>query len=250
MAPKDINKAYPPSPVDTGLLRDQLMAEEIRENTFFGSSGDLARIEGAFVAAALNREAEMGGRYGPPKSAETIYNSYSGTDIVATILVPNEPKILDLGELQTISYSIHRENTPVRTLGHVNVCGFVKGPRTIAGSLIFTQFNEYAFYRLQTFRDKLKKNLFPLADMLPPFDVILTFSNELGMVSKMKIMGVTIVDEGATMSVDDLQTEQTYSYMARGIQPLTNTTVGTFAQQVYESLDPNIRSRGNVITQL
>lgn len=250
MAFKDIEKAYPQKVVDTNLLRDQLIAEDLRENRFFGNAGDLAKIEGAFVAAALNREAEMGGRYNAPKSAETIYNSYSGTDIVATILVPNEPKALDLGELQTISYSIHRENTPVRTLGHVNVCGFVKGPRTIAGSLIFTQFNEYAFYRLQTLRDKLKKNLFPLADMLPPFDIILTFSNELGMVSKMKIMGVTIVDEGTTMSVDDLQTEQTYSYMARGIQPLTASMTGTFAQQVYESLDPSIRSRGNVITLL
>lgn len=248
MAPSDFVKGYPQQVVDTNFLRDALIIEETRENKFFGNSGDLARIQGAFVAAALNKEAEMGGRYGPPKTPATIYNSYSGTDIVATILVPNEQKILDLGELQTISYSIHRENTPVRTLGHVGVCGFVKGPRTIAGSLIFTQFNEYAFYRLQTFRDKLKKNLFPLADMLPPFDVILTFSNELGMVSKMKIMGVTIIDEGATMSVDDLQTEQTYTYMARGIQPLTNSTAGTYPQQVYESLDPNIRSRGNVIT--
>jgi hypothetical protein len=36
----------------------------------------------------------------------------------------------------------------------------------------------------------------------------------------MKIYGVTIVDEGGTMSIDDLITEQTYTYMARGIQPL------------------------------
>lgn len=157
-----------------------------------------------------------------------VYNSYAGTDIVATILVPNEKTDLTLGELQTISYSIHRENTPVRTLGSVNPAGFVKGPRTIAGSLIFTQFDEYAFYRLQQYKEMMRHNLFPLADMLPPFDVILTFSNEMGLVSKFKIYGVTIVDEGGTMSVDDLVSEQTYTYMARGIQPLINYTPETF----------------------
>jgi hypothetical protein len=37
----------------------------------------------------------------------------------------------------------------------------------------------------------------------------------------MKIYGVTIIDEGQTMSIDDIMTEQTYTFMARGIQPLT-----------------------------
>ena len=158
--------------------------------------------------------------------------SYSGSDAVATIIVPeindsgqytgrNEP--LELGELQTISYSMHRENSPIRTLGHVNPRGFIKGGRTIAGSLIFTVFREYAFYRLSNYKRFLNRNGFfaPLADMLPPFDIVITFFDEFGGGSKMKIFGVTIVDEGQTVSVDDLITEQTYTYMARGIQPMT-----------------------------
>lgn len=157
--------------------------------------------------------------YGPK------HNTYAGTDIVATILVPNEKTDLVLGELQTISYSIHRENSPVRVLGNVNPAGFVRGPRTIAGSLIFTQFDEYTFYRLQQFKDVTKHTLFPLADMLPPFDIIITFANEYGRTSKMKIFGVTIIDEGGTMSIDDMVSEQTYTYMARGIQPLTLNAV-------------------------
>ena len=154
-------------------------------------------------------------------SHEMVYNSYAGTDIVALMVLPNEPRPLVLGELQTISYSIHRENTPVRVLGKVNPCGFLKGPRTIAGSLIFTQFNQYAFYRLEQFRELLNIGLYPLADMLPPIDIVLSFSNESGSFSRLKIHGITVVDEGATMSVDDLITEQTYTYMARGIEPLT-----------------------------
>jgi len=150
------------------------------------------------------------------------YTSYAGVDIAALIVLPNEPTPLELGELQTISYSLHRENTPVRTLGRVNPRGFVKGSRTIAGSMIFTQFNYYTFYRLKQFSELVStKNVYCLADMLPPFDIVLTFSNELGSFSKMKIYGCTIVDEGTTMSVDDLITEQTYTFMARGIQPLT-----------------------------
>ena len=160
--------------------------------------------------------------------------SFAGVDIQATMVLPkiggsdstDDGDFIELGELQTISYSVHRENSPVRTLGHVNPRGFVKGARTIAGSLIFTVFNEYAFYRIKKFREALlEKNYAPLADMLPPFDVVLTFFNEYALAAKMKIYGITIVDEGQTMSVDDLITEQTYTYMARGIQPLMQLDV-------------------------
>lgn len=168
--------------------------------------------------------------YDPFYSLSNI--SYSGADAVVTLIIPvigpdgkmtSDGDVLTLGELQTLSYSIHRENSPIRTLGHVNVRGFVKGGRTIAGSLIFTVFNEYAFYRIKQYRDLLaRKNGFfaPLADMLPPFDIVVSFYNEYGQQSKMKIFGVTIIDEGQTVSVDDLITEQVYTYMARGIQPM------------------------------
>lgn len=158
--------------------------------------------------------------------------SFSGADIHATMVIPrigqngmieDDGEVLELAELQTISYSIHRENSPVRTLGHVNPRGFVKGARTIAGSMVFTVFNEYAFYRIQNYKKQLASTnglYSPLADMLPPFDIVFSFFNEYGLAAKMKIFGITIVDEGQTMSIDDLITEQTYTYMARGIQPL------------------------------
>lgn len=155
-----------------------------------------------------------------PNPLNVVYSTYAGTDIVAEIVVDNE--VLTLGELQTISYSIHRENVPVRILGHVNPISFVRGPRTIAGSLIFTVFNYYAFYRLKSMRNAIEHcGVYAVADMIPPFDMVLTFSNESGALSKMRILGVQIIDEGGTMSVDDLVTEQTYSFMARGIQPMT-----------------------------
>lgn len=154
------------------------------------------------------------------KSSQDItFNSYAGADIVAELVLADEGP-MTLGELATISYSMHRENSPVRIIGHVNPVGFIKGPRMISGSLIFTVFDHYAFYRLQRSRQYIGAGMFPLADMLPPFDVVITFANEYGRLSKMKILGVTIVDEGGTMSIDDLITEQTFTYMARGIQPM------------------------------
>lgn len=147
------------------------------------------------------------------------YNSYAGTDIVAHIVLPGEAPLV-LGELQTLSYSIHRENSPVRALGHVNPLGFVRGTRLIAGSLIFTVFDEYAFYRIGQYSRAVSSGFHPLSDMVPPFDISVTFHNEYGTGSTLRILGVTIVDEGQTMSVDDLITEQVYSFMARGIQPI------------------------------
>lgn len=171
-----------------------------------------------------------------------IYHSFSGTDILAQIVIPNERKPMDLGELSTISYSIHRENKPVRALGRVNVRGFVRGSRTIAGSMIFTQFNNYAFYRLAQYKELVygtnlrNKTMYPLGDMLPPFDMVLTFANEYGSFARMKIMGMVIVDEGGTFSIENIISEQEFTYMASGIIPLT-AYVPDYHQRRYN--DPN-----------
>lgn len=184
--------------------------------------------------------------------------SFSGADAVATITIPNfgrdgkttgTGESIVLGELQTLSYSIHRENSPVRTVGHVNPRGFIKGSRTIAGSLIFTVFNEYVFYKISQYRDYLgRRNGFfaPLADMLPPFDIVVSFYNEYGQSSKMKIFGVTIVDEGQTVSIDDLITEQTYTYMARGIQPMVKLSP---VDDGSSTLDPLLKQRNIQISK-
>lgn len=202
------------------------------------------------------KDVEEKGNYNKAYSLKNI--SFSGADAVATIIIPNfgqDGKMtgtgenIVLGEIQTLSYSIHRENAPIRTLGHVNPRGFIKGGRTIAGSLIFTVFNEYVFYRISQYRDYLaNRNGFfaPLADMLPPFDIVISFYNEYGQSSKMKIFGVTIVDEGQTVSIDDLLIEQTYTYMARGIQPMVKLSP---EDSESSTLDPLVRQRNIQISR-
>jgi hypothetical protein len=53
-----------------------------------------------------------------------------------------------LAEAQTISISTHREKNAVRALGHVYPMSFVRGQREIAGSIIFTVFDEHVSIRL------------------------------------------------------------------------------------------------------
>lgn len=196
----------------------------------------LGKMENPNQLSNISGFSEVRPNYDPATDLESILSnmSFSGADTVATMIIPqigpdgsvtSSGDVIDIGEIQTISYSIHRENTPIRTLGHSNVRGFIKGSRTIAGSLIFTVFNEYAFYRIKQYREYLARSngfFAPLADMLPPFDIVLTFFNEYGNAAKMKLFGITIIDEGQTMSIDDLITEQTYTFMARGIQPMVH----------------------------
>lgn len=160
------------------------------------------------------------------------YNSYSGADIVASIEFGPEDdrKNLIIGELQTISYSIHREVSPVRTLGRANPTGFTSGQRTIAGSLIFTVFDRNLVYSiinelLETNPELLNsgegKNInesYVVMDEMPPFDITITFNNEYGQNSYLRIKGIVIVNEGQVMSIEDMITENTMSYMATDIE--------------------------------
>ncbi len=152
--------------------------------------------------------------------------SYSGADIVASISIPGN-KSMVFGELQTISYSIHREKHPVRALGRINPKGFTYGGRTIAGSMIFTVFDRHVVQNAilkelinsQTldYGDLRHLSKVMVTDEMPPFDVTISFTNEYGHASRIALYGITIVDEGQVMSIDDIITENTMTYMARGI---------------------------------
>lgn len=171
------------------------------------------------------------------------FTSFSGTDIITSISFPggNEPYIF--GELHTISYSTHREINPVRTLGRINPAGFVRGPRTIGGSLVFAVFDQSIVRKVSSFlyekyQRELKKSTYRkyeslfsgrvkstrlkppekiISDEMPPFDITISFSNELGNSASMQIKNVIILNEGQVMSVADIMTENTMQYIAKDI---------------------------------
>ena len=60
-------------------------------------------------------------------------------------------------------------------------------------------------------------------DQIPPFDITLVGSNEYGASTMMAVLGVELVNEGYGISIDDLVSEQQYTFIAREIVPWTST---------------------------
>ena len=144
---------------------------------------------------------------------------------------------ITIGNLQTVSISTHRDKIPVRALGKINVKGFTRGPRTIAGSLIFTMFDRESlsevsglvrqYYQSQNIRyssqsgNAAMPNLIAklLVDELPPFDITITMVNDYGQASIGRIVGVEIVTNGVVTGIDDLYLEEQMSYIALDYYP-------------------------------
>lgn len=105
---------------------------------------------------------------GTPVIAEKAVMGFSGTDISAVLFLPqfeldgfdrlasyqsDVPDILrnrgplayKLGAIQTLTYSVYDEKTPIRSIGFKNPMGMARGNRTIAGSLIFGQLFNHVF---------------------------------------------------------------------------------------------------------
>jgi len=183
--------------------------------------------------------------------ATQTYNSFSGVDITPIF----QGKAI--GEIQAISYSINREKAPVYTMGSADPRSFARGKRGIAGSLIFIVFDKHAL--LDRFKDsrfsadKSETGIAPAAnkaadlfaqdapaadptagprtdfnqqtsqpwyaDQIPPFDVVLAAANEYGAQATMKIFGIELLNENSGVSIDDIVTEQQYTYIAKSIVP-------------------------------
>lgn len=133
-----------------------------------------------------------------------------------------------LAELQTLSLSSHREKYPVRALSTAYPKAFCRGPRTIAGSMIFTVFDTNVLDEfLETHPsdyDAHNPTTSAIIDQIPPFDITISFANELGQVSRMGIYGVEFVNEGQTMSIEDLLLENVVQYVARDYDPMRSVS--------------------------
>lgn len=185
------------------------------------------------------------------------YTTFSGADIVCTF--NNTP----IGELAGITWSITREKAPVYTMGSPNPRSFSRGKRGIAGSLIFTVFDRPALYSmiynasprkqveyytrtsnaLPGFNQISHRGVTPAADQstdvrsympyyadqIPPFNVTITYANEYGQAAKRSVYGVEIINEGSGAQMDDIQMEETMTYVARDLGPMVPTDI-TFKQ--------------------
>jgi hypothetical protein len=176
-------------------------------------------------------------------TSKGLVTTFSGSDI--KIVFGN----VEVGNVQGISWSVNREVRPVFVCGEPNALSYSKNKRGVAGSLVMTCFDRAALrdimdisdvYRTDMnfvpgqqanpsaanttpFNNESRKALY--ADEIPPFNITLYGRNEFNVSMVMKIYDVTLISEGAGISIDDGIQEAQFTYVARhidGWRPNTN----------------------------
>jgi len=209
-------------PVQTIIEIENRLPENINYNQFVGK-----RLNELFLAVQLNFAQVIPIVEGLEADLQAIIEGWQAQK--AAIEARKESgqffQTKTLAELQTISISTYREKSPVKAFGRSNPQGWVRGQRTIAGSMIFTVFDRNVLFQLLDFdpSDFDGDNKFKAAilDQLPPLDITIQFANEYGSLSRMTIYGVEFVSEGQTMSIEDILLENVVQYIARDVDPMT-----------------------------
>ena len=149
-------------------------------------------------------------------SIERQYRTFTANDTLAFLIFPNSKPIC-LGTLTTISWSLLREKQQVTTIGRVNVAGFTRGIRIVAGTMIFTMINQHWANDLIDQVPSLQKYEKIKADEFPICDLMLVCANEYGASVTGYIYGIDLTDESGVISVQDLFVENTCKFLARDI---------------------------------
>lgn len=177
--------------------------------------------------------------------------AYSAYDMTAYIELPAEhynsfnlsPTIMKFATLAMLKVSTHRDKFPVATLGRLAPIAFTAGHRTVAGSLAFNTINSEAFSEvLHMIKDSAKINIRP--DAIPPFNISLNLINDAGVCSVGKLIGVTLLDGGYSVSVDELAITEVYSFMAKDIQMIEDVSneSDVISNDVYDSMVSSVTS--------
>lgn len=157
-----------------------------------------------------------------------------------TLLSDQQPTFLHLNSLVTISYSVYRDKRPIFNLGQPTIDGFAIGNKYIAGSFITTMFlrdelssfldeglkNAQATsnYRESTLLENEKDSSYKrihtvMRDDLTTFNIHIVFSSEVGSeMSRIIIYDANFINNGQVMSIEDLVTENTLSFIAKDIR--------------------------------
>lgn len=168
------------------------------------------------------------GLSGPTTGSFGTNLTFSGCDIIPVVpftffdegTKSYITKLFVIGDIATLTYSIHQDKGAVRTLGRSAPRGFVRGPETIAGTMIFNVLEKQALFKMANERRNPMSGKTQPLNTLPMFDIILYFANEAGHEASLGIFGVQVLDEGQSHSVEDTYVENTAQYVALNIQPL------------------------------
>jgi len=156
------------------------------------------------------------------------YHTFTGVDIKVAYAIGYS--VGNLEGLSMISWSIHRGKPDAPRGDEVAPTYRARGRRTIAGSMIFTMFDEHpitAIYPPNFFPqdpdfqiDSAVRSDFLKPDQLPAFDLFVILTNEYGYKSILSIFGVEIMDDGGSLGINDLVNEEVIQYTAKDIDLL------------------------------
>lgn len=156
------------------------------------------------------------------------HRAISPVNLTVTMTLPTG-QMVKFATLTMIAVSMHRDTFPVTVMSRVEPVGFTRGHRMIAGTMVFSVFDRSAFAHALADGDSEPSVTFATpshltepkialvnmnADELPPFDVHMIYANEEGTLCYEGLRGVRIVDEGGIRSMELMQIQESFSYMA------------------------------------
>ena len=181
-----------------------------------------------------------------------VFESMSGSTTTVLFEFPNyDPKLgsvfILMRSIVSLSVSVHRAKIPVIPLGENSVQGFALGNKTVAGSIIKTlifndEFSKFvSYYTTASLKEKnanFVKNLGSktysldssykitqkqfddiMRDDLVPFNIYSfaysEYTGGAGNIIMNSIYGCTIINEGQVQSIENLITENTFSFIAK-----------------------------------
>ena len=158
--------------------------------------------------------------------------------------------------LTSVTVSTYRAKQQVRALGCVNPRGIARGSRTIAGTMIVTELDREAFWKILTkpvpTSEALAGNAMDavLVDQVAPFNLVLIFANEYGKAAYRYLYDVDIVSNGVVYSVHDMFSEGTLSFMASDLTPLTPIAGMTSASHPKVNLLSQVNSASELLSRM
>ena len=176
-----------------------------------------------------------------------FYRSFSGADALVFAILPQTEPVL-MGSISTLSYSMYRDKKPVPVIGKVNMGGYTRGVRLYAGTMIFTLINQHWINELKDAIPWINHVGVQKIDELPLMDLMVVCANEYGAAMQMMLYGVEVTEEGQVLSVENLFTENTFSFVARDLSNFSNEFLGSNGGTV--KIEPTVKYNQLGISQL
>lgn len=208
------------------------------EGTLLYDIDDIKRFKKLFKISSKSEPWCNGRKYKRLNSMGYSYQ-YLKDNGVLPIVYKDNSKFISIDTINesdlTDTYDLEIENT------HNFFGPFLShNSRTIAGSIVFIVFDRNPLYEILSalnYEEGAPNDRYstPVADQIPPIDLILWFSNEYGHKSILRLYGVEFMQEGQTHSINDLYTENVMQYVAKDIDVLLNyKDIESFRNLLYE----------------